>query len=254
MFERRLFRAFPLVTVLAAGSILALAQDRPPPPAPGQRGDPAVAPAQPVPPAAPALPHRPPVVDDGRSYRFQATVFEVTGAPQQLLTLDAATLAGQAGNPAALQAVLSKIGMVSVRLRADQVVSSNGPVHLKAEGERAFVRGLASARSPDAGKKLIDTADVGTQMEFNPRPSKAGGPAQLSGDLSIRVRSLQFSSTGSDAESPTKLNFQMDQSQSTHLIGGKPIVLISMNGSSATDDATIAIVTLLQADVIEAAH
>lgn len=254
----RLNRAGALLFILTLGTMTSVAQEPRPSHPRGERPGHAKAARAEVDersdtdaplPGPSALPR--PAIEDTRCYRMQVTLFELMAPSQQLLSLDASALASRAGTAAALQAELSKAGAASVRLHADQLVSAMGPIRFTTEGDRAYVRRVSTDARTGAEAKLVDRIESGADLEFLPRPDVTGRASELSGELSIRVRSLQFSPQSADPSAPTPLLFRTDQKQSTQLVSGRAVVLIHINGANSPDEAAVAIVTLLRADLVQ---
>ena len=210
-------------------------------------------PAEPMsgqqPPAPPERFRPPPEPLDVPPVRFEATVFQIDVAKDRIVELDAKKLAAAGATPAALLKTLRDFGPTTVLYRVDQNVSASEGRRLhdiSIARDTPYVTGM---QTPPSGESTpsYGRAKVGGHFKVSSFfPDDSNRQKVLVG-LEIEVSRITDGSgqPGGDITAPVFWNFEQTYGGITEL--GKPVVLLSVDGSStAGADKALAFVTLVR--------
>lgn len=237
-------RRFLLLFGLVPMAMWALAQETPPPQrertTQHQEADvPIERPREMMPPRAPGPPRE---RDPGPPFHLQATVFQVTGAREALLALDANALAGQCKSRAELLTALQSTCDAQTRIGIDQVLMPDRPFQARLNSDAPYA---ATMRLPD-GKTIKQnrSTDTSASLEFyGSWPSGKAAPI-MQGQLELQVNAFWPMTLQDSSEGDAVAKWRLTQQQSTALVSGKPAVLITVDGSSIGPQGhSIALVT-----------
>ena len=210
-------------------------------------------PANPVPPRQPPAPPQrftlPPESENVPPVRFEATVFQIEVEKDRIVDLDAKKLAAAGPTPATLLKTLRDFGPTTVLYRVDECVSAS-------EGRRYHDISIARDTPYVTGTQTSPTGETTPSYAR----AKVGGNFKVSSffpddsnrqkvlvGLEIEVSRLTDSSvqTGGDITAPVFWSIEQTYGGITEL--GKPVVLLSVDGSStAGADMALAFVTLVR--------
>lgn len=193
----------------------------------------------------------PPAQEDRGRTSFQYVIYELSLPRDQAADLRVDHLTGKAETPASLTAALREIGDVQVLYRADQVLDLSGSSTKKA----AFTTGsnlpfVRNTNVSDRGNvtSTVEYEEVGCVVKLEggwDAPSR--GFARIEMELSSMTDSTV--DLGNDVKAP--IFHKMVQHFDGPIASGKPIVLLTIDGSGDKENAT-AYVTRLQFDRTEA--
>ncbi len=191
----------------------------------------------------------PPEWENVPPVRFEATVFQVEVEKDRIIELDAKQLAAAGPTPAALLKALRDFGPTTVLYRVDQGVSVS-------EGRRSHDISIARDTPYVTGTQTSSTGQLSTAVGR----SKVGGNFKVSSffpdesnrqrllvALEIEISRLTDSSVQVTGDVTAPVFWCIEQTYGGITELGKPIVLLSVDGSSTTGGAgTLAFVTLVR--------
>lgn len=203
---------------------------------------------EPSPPPAPAPPQPPQPQREIASVRLEATVWLVEVPPERLAELDATALAAEAVSPPKLAQVLQKFGTTKVLYRVDQLVTADGGRTGKVEISQNAPYVVSGQKVP-AGEGVPSIARDSTGAKFDIFAVKMEGdaPNRVQATVKVELSAMTDSgvSIGGDTTAPAFLRVSQSYGGPTEL--GKPVVLISADGSRASGPGrSYVFVTLLK--------
>lgn len=205
-------------------------------------------PAEPAPAKAPTGQESPPPPREIASVRFEATVFQVAVTAEHMADLDAKRLSAEASSPAKLAQVLQKLGATKVLYRIDQTVMADGGRQGKIEvsQDAPYVMVVPKAGGAEGGS-AIARQHLGASFEVFAVRAGLPSSALLQATVKVELSAMTDTALPTGSDTPAATFWRISQSYGGPTELGKPVVLISADGSQGTVPGTsVAFVTLLQ--------
>jgi hypothetical protein len=190
----------------------------------------------------------PPPPREIASVRFEATVFQVELAPERMAELDVKTLTAEASSPVKLAQALQKLGDTKVLYRIDQRVTADGGRQGKIEISQdtpyaTMAQKAAGGDTPAA----IARQHVGASFELFAVTSEGVPSSRVQATVKIDLSTMSDSNLKAGGETTAPTFWHISQSYGGPTDLGKPIVLVSADGSRGGGSSkSVAFVTLLQ--------